>query len=347
MIMFHAREAERITKTSQLAYLEALDTLVMAHKPRFPNGISGYDEYGGEIAESREWHWTLDRYADWSEPCGWLSDYVSYLVTIGMTRSAIDKFNSGYNPATKLGRPLLLYATCTLAPGYAIGHLERDTIDPVMVEKLLKRKCDPNQSFESFGAHDIRDRGTRTVWEAVLFQVRARFGGDWPNTENAQRYIFDLEQDKEAMHDLRLRWLKTIRLFLEYGADPAQFVIDYGYSGPRGRKRRYPKARVSALLVFNRAFQDFDDPLVQSIRILMISKGATEVDEEIAIPDPAPDPESVRPDSTQGEVVNHRSSLRNLPLIGKPLADRRDERNKSQQTTREETASRARFRFLR
>ena len=113
MIMFHAREAERITKTSQLAYLEALDTLVMAHKPRFPNGISGYDQYGSEITESREWHWTLDRYGDWSEPCGWLSDYVSYLVTIGMTRSAIDKFNRGYNPATKPGRPLLLYATCT------------------------------------------------------------------------------------------------------------------------------------------------------------------------------------------------------------------------------------------
>jgi hypothetical protein len=153
--------------------------------------------------------------------------------------------------------------------------------------------------------------------------------------------MFDSEQNKEAMHDLRLRWLKTIKLFLEYGADPAQFVIDYSYSGPRGRKRRYPKARVSALLAFNRAFEDFDDLLVESIRNLMISKGATEVDEEIAIFDPIPDPESLRPDSTQGEVVNHKSSLRNLPITGKPFAFRRAERNKDP-ANRKGTASRAR-----
>jgi len=273
MIMFHALEVERITKASQLPYLEALDTLVMAHKPPCPDRISGYDEYGNEIRESRQWHWTLDRYADWVEPREWLSDYVSYLITIGMTRSVIDKFNRGYNPASKPGRPLLHYATCSLAPGYAVTDFERDTLDPAMVEELLKRKCDPNQSFEPPDRNSIRYCRTWTVWEAVLVEICARFSGDWANTE--------------AMYDLRLRWLKTIKLFLDYGADPAQFVID-DYNGPRGWERRYPEARVSALLILNRTFEDFDDPLVESIRNLMISKGATEVDEQ----DPQSDPRS-------------------------------------------------------
>ena len=322
MIMFHTLEVERITKTSQLAYLEALDTLIMAHKPQFPDGISGYDEYGTEIDESREWHWTLDRYGGWSEPYEWLSDYVAYLITIGMTRSVIDKFNRGYHPATKRGRPLLLYAICSLAPDYAIGNLERDTIDPVMVEELLKRKCNPNQLFESFGAHDIRDQGPRTVWEAVLFQIQERFGGNWQHTLDAEHYIHDLEQNQKAMHNLKLRWLKTIKLFLDYGADPAQFVIEYDYLG------RYPQSRISGILIFNRVFADFDDPLVTLIRNLMLSKGATEVEEDIPIPDLTPDPEPTIPYSTEVKVVNLKSTRRLVPIIGKALTIGRAEKSK-------------------
>jgi hypothetical protein len=328
MIMFHTLEVERITKTSQLAYLEALDTLIMAHKPQFPDGISGYDEDGNEIDKLREWHWTRDRYVDWFEPCGWLSDYLAYLITIRMTRSVIDKFNRGYHPATKRGRPLLLYATCSLAPDYAIRNLERDTIDPVMVEELLKRKCNPNQLFESFGAAHIRDRGPRTVWEAVLFQIHERFGGNWPRTPNAQHYIYDLEQNQKAMHNLKLRWLKTIKLFLDYGADPAQFVIEYGYTGRRHGWRRYPKSRISGILIFNRVFADFDDPLVPLIRNLMLSNGATEVEEDIPIPELTPDPEPTIPDSTEVKVVNLKSTRRHVPIIGKALTIGRAEKSK-------------------
>jgi hypothetical protein len=329
MIMFHTLEAERVTKNSQLAYLEALDILIMAHKPQFPDGISGYDEYGNGIEELRQWHWTLDRYADWSEPYGWLSDFVAYLIAIGMTRSVIDKFNRGYVPATKPGRPLLLYATCSLAPDYAIGFLERDTIDPVMVEELLKRKCDPNQSFESFGAHDIRDRGLRSVWEAVLLKIYERFVRNWPHTRDVERYIYDLEQNQKAMHDLRLRWLKTIRLFLDYGADPGQFVIIYGsFPFGRRRRRRYPKSRISGFLIFNRVFADFDDPLVPAVRNFMASKGATEVEEDILIPDPIPDPEPTMPGSSEVKVVDLKSRLRHIPFIGKALAISRAEKSK-------------------
>jgi hypothetical protein len=118
--------------------------LILQREPPFPKGVFGYNEYGFEITEERPWHWTHARYGDWSEPFGWQSDYISYLVTLGMTRNLVNKCQNGYRPDLKPGRPLLLYATCTLAPDYAIENLERDTVDPEMVEELLKRNCDPN-----------------------------------------------------------------------------------------------------------------------------------------------------------------------------------------------------------
>lgn len=277
MIMFHLFEAERATKASKLTYLKSMNNFLMDRSPeitdRFP--------HASVIRTGEHWHWTLSRYDSWFEPDGWRSDYVAYLITIGMTRSAIDMFNHGYAPAEKPGRPLLLYATCSLAPDYAIGTLERDKLDPLLVEELLRRNCNPNQLFDSQDAHSIRDYGARTVWEAVLVHVPQRFGKRWAGTVEASRHNHDLEEDPEGLDELRVRWLKVIKLFLDYHADPNKFVVQYGYIGPQNRRRRVAFHKKSALLVFNRVFAGFDNPLVTSIRNSMTANGATESEEDI------------------------------------------------------------------
>ncbi|CAG8954110.1 hypothetical protein HYFRA_00009214 [Hymenoscyphus fraxineus] len=305
-IMFHAREAERINKTSQLAYLEAVDAYSMRHTPPFPSHPSE--------ADIEQWHWTIRRYHDWSEPSEWMSDYVAYLIAIGMTRSVIDKFNRGYKPATKMGRPLLLYAACCLAPYFTIGDFERDTVDPIMVKELLRRKCDPNQFFNSLHARDIIDHGPRTVWEAVLYSLLDRFSGG-----DAGRYFYDLDQNQEAKDGLMLRWLKTIKLFLDYGADPAQIVIRYDYIERKGLW--YSHSKISALSIFNRVFSNFDNALVPVVRNLMVSKGATEIEGLIPTPYPM---------SEYGPKISlgPKSSLRHIPIVGKYIAIARAKKNK-------------------
>lgn len=262
MIISHGLELEWTTKSSLLPYLEALDDLVMAQ------AHAGYEK--DELSYP---HWTLGRYRDWLEPREWRSDYVSYLITIGMTRSVIDKFVRGYDPATKPGRPLLHYATRRLAPHFAIRDIERDTVDPIMVEELLKRKCDPNQRFQSVGTGRIRDE-TNTVWEAALLQVYVRFGGDWLVTRETDAYTEEVEKNSKAMRNLKLRWLKTIKLFLDFGADPAQVVNRAGHTSPR-----WPceETMISGLWIFDRVFADFHDPLVSSVRERFVSKDSTEV----------------------------------------------------------------------
>jgi hypothetical protein len=271
MVLFHAREVERATKKSQLPFFEALgEILSNVDETWEPEGMFHRVPKGG-----RGWHWTLGRYDDWGEPQGWLSDHVSYLAAIGMTSSVIDILDDGYNPTKKPGRPLLLYATCCVAPDYAIRDLERDTIDPLLVGELLQRGCDPNQPFVSKGAAHIRRTGARTVWEAVLHQISQRFDGTWANTEAAANYEAALEQDQKAMHSLKLRWLETIKLFLEHGANPAQCIIVHERR-PRGQTTAL---RRSGLLIFNRVFSDFNHPLVKLVRDLMVRGGGKRIEE--------------------------------------------------------------------
>ena len=156
-------------------------------------------------------------------------------------------------PRWKSDQPLLLYVTCIMAPNYAIWDLEEDKIDPAIVVELLKRKCAPNQSFVSFTAYSLRDQGTRTVREAILFYMHKSSCLTWPHTTDDESSSYDLDQHQQAAYDFRLRWVKTVKLFLEYGADPIQFVVGYGYTWGWRWKTRYPKSRISGLLISNRA----------------------------------------------------------------------------------------------
>ncbi|KAK6841223.1 hypothetical protein PG987_002083 [Apiospora arundinis] len=257
-----------------------------------------------DTLESGKWHWTLGLYGDWSEPGDWDSDYITYLTTIGMTRSVLEKISLGYDPCKRLGRPLLLYATCNLAPDYAVGSLERDTVDPMLVEALLQRGCKPNEKFESFRVGDFKDVGLRTVWEAVLEHIHQRFidPGDRFQDHN-------LGQDVQALHCLKYRWLETVNLFLKYGADPTQSVASCIYTGSRCHIR-YCVTKKSALLIFNRAFTDIDDPLASSIRHMMLSAGATQKEHT-----------GKERDISKLDQRNNReiSKLSSIPIFGKAL----------------------------
>jgi len=271
LILSHALQAERTTQKSQLIYLESLN--------KFLQGLKLYpviQESDTTEEGQTPWHWTSSRFGDWSEPTGWRSDFVSYLVTIGMKRSAIKIIEKGYKPASKPGRPLLFYAISNVAPDYAIGNLERDTVDPSIIEELLNRGCNPNQSFNSLRAQDIQDIGFGTAWGSALFHLWRRFCFHRPRTEEARQYYDELSRQETAMNDLLLRWLKTVKLFLEHGADAKIIVLDQDRS-----KRHRWSFKLSALSIFNGVFSDFDNPLKSSTQQLLLSKGAIEVEEDL------------------------------------------------------------------
>ncbi|KAK6863793.1 hypothetical protein PG995_000321 [Apiospora arundinis] len=193
-----------------------------------------------DTLESGKWHWTLGLYGDWSEPGDWDSDYITYLTTIGMTRSVLEKISLGYDPCKRL---------CRRKSGerYSRSNAGGST---------AAKGCKPNEKFESFRVGDFKDVGLRTVWEAVLEHIHQRFidPGDRFQDHN-------LGQDVQALHCLKYRWLETVNLFLKYGADPTQSVASCIYTGSRCHIR---------------AFTDIDDPLASSIRHMMLSAGATQ-----------------------------------------------------------------------
>lgn len=184
MIMYHARQAETISKEALLAYLEVLDSSIVARDSRLKSEFQG--------------HWTTFRYLDWLEP-EWGSDYVSYLVTTGMTQSVIETFNRGYRPSKKLGRPLLLYAICESGPDYSIHDDRRNVINLVIVEELLIKGCDPNQSFEELHVGSIFSQGfglTLTVWQCVLLRLLEVRNFDLATAETDERKHFNLGQSR-------------------------------------------------------------------------------------------------------------------------------------------------------
>lgn len=269
MIMFHMRQAEQATNTSSFSYLESLDEEILHEQ--------GSTET--RMTEHGMLHWTSFRYGDWSEPQEWLSDYISYLVNIGMTRSVIDAFKRGYNPAAKAGRPLLLYAICRIAPEYAIGDLERGGPEPALVEELLKWKCDPNQALGTPSTPELTDYlyGASTVWEALISHLASHFDS---SCEDISYHVEPFSP--VASCDLHLIWLKIIELFLDHGANPTQLIIQYPWLGSRRRRRMSATRRLSALSLYDQIFANFDNPLVSTVRASMVEKGAIEFSEEIS-----------------------------------------------------------------
>lgn len=270
MIMFHIRQAEQATNTSSLAYLESLDEIVTKG---YLEGIRFGAPIKSRISKRKIPHWTTNRYDSFWEPHEWTSDYISYLVTIGMTHSVIDAFKRGYNPAAKPGRPLLLYAMDPPAD-VEVRSLGRDYPEPAIIEELLKRKCDPSQALASPSVNRFADGGARTVWEALMFRLAQRF-----DSTDLRLHVDILSNGLPC--NSYLMWLKTIELFLDYGADPKQLIICYRLVHYE-ELRTIATHRLSSLSLFNQAFAHFDHPLVSAVRSSMVAKGAIEFREDIS-----------------------------------------------------------------
>jgi hypothetical protein len=278
MIFFHALQAEKVLHRSQLNYLEALDRLMQAVVvSRLPRIL----ERDGSEKKLRPLHWTTLRYDGWLEPVQWQSDSVAYLVTIGMARAVTEKIQAGYQPSSKPGRPLLHYAigNSHIVYDYAIDpNNERDKVDPNIVEGLLEKGCDPNQILKLGEQAEMEYEYGETVWDDILLHIWRRFCSPSPTTELAREYYGQLLEQETAMNDLRLRWLKTFRLLVEYGANvktPPLTIYSQSLSGRVGFK-------MSALSIFDDSFAAFDHPLVQSTRELLISKGGTVLKERVS-----------------------------------------------------------------
>jgi hypothetical protein len=278
VILFHALQAEKVLHRSQLNYLEALDRLMQATVvSRLPRIL----ERNESEKKLRPPHWTTLRYEDWFEPVQWQSDYVAYLVTIGMARAVTEKIQAGYQPSSKPGRPLLHYAigNSHIVSDYAIDRNdERDKVDPNIVEGLLEKGCDPNQILKMGEQAEMEYEYGETVWDDILLHIWRRFCSPSPTTELAREYYGQLLEQETAMNDLRLRWLKTFRLLVEYGANvknPPLTIYSRGLSGLVGFK-------MSVLSIFDDSFAAFDHPLVQSTRELLISKGGTVLKERVS-----------------------------------------------------------------
>jgi hypothetical protein len=281
LIFFHALQIEILHRKSQLIYLEALDKLLQdSVESTFPRVL----EREKSTEEERPPHWTTFRYLDWFEQAQWQSDYAAYLVTIGMTRAVIDKIHADYNPSLKPGRPLLHYAITTLAPEYAIDHRnERDTVDPEIVEELLKQGCDPNQSLNRLRDGVMSSAPGKTTWQGALIHIWRRFclrpGTDI--NQPARHYYKKLSEQADAMNDLRLKWVKSFKLLVEYGADLKVRVVV-----PEDEDEDAINFfKMSALSIFMDAFAGFEHPLVETTRELLISKGVTELKQRVSYED--------------------------------------------------------------
>jgi hypothetical protein len=292
LIFFHALQFEKLHHKSQLIYLEALDNLLQDWvKSKLPRVWKREKS----TKEERPPHWTTFRYCDWSEPARSQSDYAAYLVTTGMTRAVIDKIHADYNPSLKPGRPLLHYAITILAPEYAIDYQdERDRVDPEIVEELLKQDCDPNQLLNRWrdgdtycsnsGQTDFRIERAwhgktawqgKTTWQDALIHIWWRFCS--VGSTAAARHYEKLSEHAAAMKDLRLRWVKSFKLLVDYGADLKVRVFV--------SEDKTNCFKMSALSIFMDAFAGFEHPLVETTRGLLISKGVTELKQRVSYED--------------------------------------------------------------
>ncbi|KAI0167217.1 hypothetical protein BJ166DRAFT_229544 [Pestalotiopsis sp. NC0098] len=323
MIMFHIRQAEQATNTLGFSYLKSLDGIVtkeFLEEILLEVRFDAPSRTKSKIRKQRIPHWTTLRSAYWREPDEWMSDYISYLVTIGMTHSVIDAFKRGYNPAAKPGRPLLLYAMGPPAD-VDVGSLERDDPEPAIIEELLKRKCDPSQALASPLANRLAVGVARTVWEALMFRLAQRL-------DLINLMLHNGELSNELSCDSCLKWLKTIELFLDYGADPKQLIINYGYSDCEETTRIIATHRLSSLSLFNQAFANHDNPLVSTVRSSMVAKGAIEFREDISEEDAVsykngvPD-EWVRDSSAKSRLVH---------FFGRAIGRRQTRRTEYQRT---------------
>ncbi|KAH6665450.1 hypothetical protein B0J14DRAFT_680553, partial [Halenospora varia] len=291
MIMFHACRAEFTTQTSQLVYLEALDNFIVSLEAQTSLELASREEH---YRESKQPHWASNIYpTQYYSPIGRHHDFVAYLIFANLTRAVLEKFETGYRPDLKQGMPLLFDATTPSGWYFVTNDARSATVDPVLVEELLIRNCDPNQAYESWGEKedllqtttddDLRvmfsHRGTKTPWENALCVALEMCG--WPPFPAG-----GLGEDAQERHQIMLEWLQALKLFLIYGAD-AKTIFDVQIYHTVGNY--YAIHKMSALAIFNQAFQYFTDPLVSWIRAFMISKGAIEFDEELGIREPEND----------------------------------------------------------
>jgi hypothetical protein len=83
------------------------------------------------------------------------------------------------------------------------------------------------------------------------------------------------------MNDLRLKWVKSFKLLVEYGADLKVRVVV-----PEGEDEDAINFfKMSALSIFMDAFAGFEHPLVETTRELLISKGVTELKQRVSYED--------------------------------------------------------------
>jgi hypothetical protein len=81
----------------------------------------------------------------------------------------------------------------------------------------------------------------------------------------------ELSEQAGEMNDLRLRWVKSFNLLVEYGADLKVRVVV-----PEDEDA-ISCFKMSAMSIFMDAFAGFEHPLVETTRALLISKGVTEL----------------------------------------------------------------------
>jgi hypothetical protein len=73
--------------------------------------------------------------------------------------------------------------------------MEKDTVDPEIVEELLKQGCDPNQSLNRLRDGDMSysDPG-ETTWQGALIHIWRRFCSLRPTTATMKNYRNRLEK---------------------------------------------------------------------------------------------------------------------------------------------------------
>jgi len=194
-----------------------------------------------------------------------------------MSRAVVEKIHGKYEPLLKAGRPLLHYAfSFHLTRSPPKSDMERDSISPYIIKGLLETGCDPNQSV--VGMSGMRE----TVWGDLLVTLWWRLCFYSAEKENLIHLILTNNHgeaptvEEEASDDLRWRWVQTFSLFVQYGASVNAMVTVLHCHGPPTHTKpvSMPYTSMSALSIFEQAFADFEHPLVQSTRELLVSKGA-------------------------------------------------------------------------
>ena len=145
------------------------------------------------------------------------------------------------NIVHKGGRPLLAYATDMLID-------RRKTVyplsDPNLVLAILKHGADPNLAYQTFSGKD------ETPWLSVLKYTREA---------NRRGFISYYDTDPDGTS----RWVEIIRLFIEYGANPNEMIV---------QDRWDPST--TALEVVEMVIEKYGSKMVADLRDMLVGYGA-------------------------------------------------------------------------